>query len=168
MNTSLQNGEHYRSFHERVVGLAMFILALNVAVLVLFIVGWLAGWFEVSVDRNQPARQWRLQVALNTGEVADDVEETVEDTQRTAASLQAATELDTVIGNVVQNDAANHRLTVRTEKGEQVTAHLNEATKAEADGQKVSPEVFRQGDRIELTFREQDGQNHAVQIARLE
>ncbi len=157
-----------RSLRENVASAAVVVFALNVAVVVVFLVGWLAGWFHISVDRQKAAQQWRLQVTMNTGRLADDMQKTVEDTQRTAASLQAAAELDTVIGRVVENDPASDRLTVRTEEGEQLTARVNEATHIEVDGAQASPAVFRPGDRVELVFREQNGQNHAVEIERLE
>ncbi len=157
-----------RSFRDRLVNAALVVLAFNVGLAIVFVGGWLAGWFHVSIDRAKAAQQWRLQVTLNTNQVADDVEETVEDTKRAVASLRSAAELDAVIGQVVQHDLARQELTVRSDRGEQVIARMSEATEIEVNGAQAAPSAVQPGDRVELVYRQQDGQNHAVEIERLE
>lgn len=150
-----------RTLQERIGALAVTVLALNLVFLLIFIAGWFAGWFQVSLGRNEANAPWRLQVTLNPRRVADDLRET-------ASTLQAASEVDTVIGEVVKHDLPSNRITVETEQGQQVTARINDATQIPKDGNGDSPSTFQAGDRIELVYREQEGQNHAVQIARVE
>jgi hypothetical protein len=164
MSRRLEDPKHprpRRTFRERVTALAVTVLALNVAMVVFLLVGWLAGWLSLSIGRDQPQSQWRFLVRLNTGQVADDLQETV-------ATLEAAVQMDTVVGEVVANNSERDRITVETEKGKRVTARINEATELKSQGDATSASAFQAGDRVELVFREQNGRNEAVRIAHLE
>jgi hypothetical protein len=170
--SSVRNHEHTvtverrRTFRERVAVAATLVFGLNLLALTLLVVGLIAGWIHLSFDRGEAQGQWRLQLTMNTGEVVEDVQETVQETQELAGSVETAAEMNTVIGDVVQKDGAANRLTVQTDEGEQVTARLNNATEVEVDGAESSPASIRQGDRVELVFRENNGENHAVKVER--
>jgi hypothetical protein len=155
-----------RTFRERVVAAAMVVFALNLLVLTLLAVGLLAGWVHLGFDRGDVQGQWRLNLTMNTGEVVEDVRETAQETQELAGSLETAAEMNTVIGDVVEKDAAANRLTVQTDQGEKVTARVNNATQVEVEGADATPASIRPGDRVELVFRENEGENYAVKIER--
>ena len=164
MSHRLQDPEHIltrRTLRERFVAVAVTVLALNATFLVIVLVGWLAGWFHVSAGRSETDSRWRFQLTLNPSEVTDDLRET-------AATLKVATEVNTVIGDVVRYDVQSNRITIQTAKGQQVTARINDVTKIQNRGRGASPPGLQAGDRIELVFHEQDGQNHAIQISLLE
>jgi hypothetical protein len=138
----------------------MTVLAFNVVALVLLLVGWLAGWLAFSIERDKPESKWGILVQLNTDRVADDVQET-------AATLEAAADVDTVVGDVVRR-VGDDRITVQPEKGQEITARINDATELAPRAGAPSPAAFETGDRVELVFREQDGRNEAVRIAHVE
>lgn len=156
------------TFRERMAGLATFVFLLNLLVLTLVLVGWLAGWLHFAANRGDVAGQWQVRATLNTSRVAEDMQETIDETRKLAGSLETATEMNTVIGKVVEQNAAADHLTVQTKEGEKIMAELNEATKVEIDGAQTTPSAIHSGDRVELVYQEKDGRQHAVKVARLD
>jgi hypothetical protein len=157
MSRRLEDPKHprpRRTLRERVVALAMVVLALNVTAVAIFLAAWLAGWIRLSAGGAE-SDQWRFQFTLNAGRVAEDM-------QKTASSLRTASEVDTVIGDVVHHDRESGRVIVRDKEGAQVTARINDATEIEG------PASMPAGERVELIYRHRDGENQALRIELLE
>lgn len=167
-DTGRRHHTREHTWRERIHQTAMIVFVVNVLVLMVFVGGWLSGWFHVSAGQGEADGQFRFQLAVNTSEFADDVQNAVEETQKATETIETVTELSTATGKVIDNDVAGHSLTIADKDSGQVKVKVNEVTEVKLDGEKASMNQIQAGDKVQVVFREKSGENFALKIQRLQ
>lgn len=142
--------------------LAYTVFWLNVFVLLIFLIGLLAGWFwpEAELVRNGA---YRVSLVMNTQEAQEDLNDVAEATQNLAETGESAVEMSTIQGQIRSVDTSTSELTVVNEDTE-YTAKITEATDFEVSGD-GDIDSLSVGDKVRLTMKKKGDRYYAYKIA---